>query len=148
MMTMQKSVNSLILTSLLFLVPVHTNTFVHAQSAQTSTQNYSEKIFTKEELYFGLSKPGGDTISELEWQLFLNQVVTPRFREGLTIIDTYGQYLNSSGKLTREKTKLVILIYENSPMKNQMIQEVITSYKRKFKQESVLRVTSTVKVSF
>lgn len=145
---MQKSVNSLILTSLLFIAPVHTNTFVRAQSAQTSTQNSTEKIFTKDELYFGLSKLGGDTISELEWQLFLNRVVTPRFREGLTVIDAYGQYLNSSGKLTREKTKLVILIYENSRTKNQMIEEVIASYKRKFQQESVLRVTSTVKVSF
>ncbi|GAX40813.1 hypothetical protein NIES4075_17790 [Tolypothrix sp. NIES-4075] len=145
---MQKSLNSLILTSLLFIAPVHTNTFVHAQSPQRSTQNSTEKIFTKDELYFGLSKLGGDTISELEWQLFLNRVVTPRFREGLTVIDTYGQYLNNSGKLTREKTKLVILIYENSRTKNQMIEEVIASYKRKFKQESVLRVTSTVKVSF
>ncbi|MBW4567733.1 MAG: DUF3574 domain-containing protein [Tolypothrix carrinoi HA7290-LM1] len=144
---MQKSVNSLILTSLLFLAPIHINTFVRAQSPQTSTQNSSEKIFTKDELYFGLSKLGGDTISELEWQLFLNRVVTPRFREGLTVIDAYGQYLNSYG-MTREKTKIVILIYENSRTKNQMIEEVIASYKRKFQQESVLRVTSTVKVSF
>lgn len=145
---MPKSVNSLILTSLLFLAPVYTNTFIRAQSLQISTPNSSEKIFIKDELYFGLSKPEGKTISELEWQLFLNRVITPRFREGLTVIDAYGQYLNSSGKLTREKTKLVILIYENSRTKNQMIEEVIASYKRKFKQESVLRVTSTVKVSF
>jgi hypothetical protein len=126
---MQKSVNSLILASLLFVAPVDTNTFVCAQSTQTSTQNSSEKIFIKDELYFGLSKLGGDTISELEWELFLNRLVTPRFGEGLTVIDAYGQYLNSSGKLTREKTKLVILIYENSPRKNQMIKEVIASYK-------------------
>jgi hypothetical protein len=145
---MEKSLNSLILTSLLFLVPFHTNTFVRAQSTQTSTQNSTEKIYTKEELYFGLSKPGGKTISEFEWQLFLNRVVTPRFREGLTVIDAYGQYLNSSGKLSREKTKILILIYENSPRKNQMIKEVIASYKQKFQQESVLRVTTTVKVSF
>ncbi len=145
---MQKSVNSLILTSLLFLAPIHTNTFVQAQPSQTSTPTSNKKIFTKDELYFGLSKPGGDTISELEWQLFLNRVVTPRFREGLTVIDAYGQYLNSYGKLSREKTKIVILIYENSRTKNQMIEEVIASYKRKFQQESVLRVTSSVKVSF
>ncbi len=145
---MQKSVNSLIITSLLFFIPIHTNTFVHAQSTQTSTQNSTEKIYIKDELYFGLSKPGGKTISEFEWQLFLNRVVTPRFREGLTVIDAYGQYLNSSGKLSIEKTKIVILIYENSRIKNQMIEEVIASYKQKFQQESVLRVTTTVKGSF
>ena len=137
-----------ILTSLLFLIPVPTNTFVHGQLPQTFSQNSTEKIYTKQELYFGLSKPGGKTISELEWQLFLNRVVTPRFREGLTVIDAYGQYLNSSGKLSREKTKILILIYENSRTKNQMIEEVIASYKQKFQQESVLRVTTTVKGSF
>jgi hypothetical protein len=102
---MQKSVNSLIITILLFFAAVHTNTFFFAQSPQTSSQNSREKIFPKYELYFGLSKPKAKTISEFEWQVFLNRVVTPRFREGLTVIDAYGQYLNSSGKLTREKTR-------------------------------------------
>lgn len=87
-------------------------------------------------------------VSEVEWQLFLNRVITPRFQEGLTVMDAYGQYLNSSGKLTREKTKVVILIYENSSNRNQMIEEVIASYKQKFQQESVLRVNTNVRLSF
>jgi hypothetical protein len=145
---MPKSLNTLILTALLFITPTYTNTFVRAQLPQTSTSNPSEKILTKDELYFGLSKPGGKTVSEVEWQLFLNRVITPRFQSGLTVIDAYGQYLNSSGKLAREKTKLVILIYENSPIKSSQIAEVIASYKQTFQQESVLRVTTTIKASF
>ncbi len=108
----------------------------------------SQKTLIKDELYFGLSKPGGKKISEVEWQQFLNRVITPRFKEGLTVMDANGQYLNNFGKLTKEKTKLIILVYETNPTKNQMVQETISSYKKTFQQEAVLRVTSNVNVSF
>ncbi|PMB35057.1 hypothetical protein CEN47_09325 [Fischerella thermalis CCMEE 5319] len=148
MITLQKSLNSLMITGLLLSSPIYTSTPVGAQSSQTSISHASTKILIKDELYFGLSKPGGKTVSEVEWQLFLNRVITPRLPDGLTVMDVYGQYLDSYGKLTREKTKLVILIYENSQTQNQKIEEIIASYKKTFQQESVLRVTSSVKVSF
>ena len=87
-------------------------------------------------------------VSESEWQEFVKAVITPRFREGLTVLDGSGQFLNSSGMLIRENSKIVILIYEKSPEKNQAINEIIETYKRTFQQESVLRATSEVKVSF
>ncbi|MEG3921025.1 DUF3574 domain-containing protein [Microcoleus sp. T3_A4] len=40
--------------------------------------------------------------------------MTPRFREGLTVLDASRQFLNSSGILIKEKSKIVILIYESS----------------------------------
>ena len=87
-------------------------------------------------------------IYEAQWQQFLNSEITPRFRDGLTVVYAYGQYLNSEGILSREKTKVVILIYSPNPEKNQAINEIIESYKQKFQQESVLRVTSIVQVTF
>ncbi|MGB3265112.1 MAG: DUF3574 domain-containing protein [Microcoleus sp.] len=87
-------------------------------------------------------------VSESEWQEFVKTVITPRFREKLTVLDGSGQFLNSSGILIREKSKIVILIYENTSDKNRAITEIIDSYKRRFHQESVLRTTSEVKVSF
>ncbi|MEG3977134.1 DUF3574 domain-containing protein [Microcoleus sp. herbarium8] len=42
----------------------------------------------------------------------------------------------------------MILIYENSQEKTKSIHENMGSYKRSFQQESVLRTTSEVKVSF
>ncbi len=148
MKIVQKCLNSLTIAGLLFIVPANINYFVRAQSPQTLTQNSSAKILIKDELYFGLSKPRGKMVSEVEWQQFLSRVITPRFREGLTVMDAYGQYVNSSGKPIREKTKVIIIIYENSPTKNHMVEEMISSYKKTFQQESVLRVTSTVRVSF
>lgn len=145
---MNKSLNSLVLAGLLFVVPVLPPTIARAQLPETSDSNANQKTLFKDELYFGLTKPGGEIISESEWQQFVNDVITPRFREGLTVLNGSGQFLNSSGVLIRENSKIVILIYEISPEKNQAIHEIIETYKRTFQQESVLRATSEVKVSF
>jgi len=37
------------------------------------------------------------TVSEEDWQRFLNVEVTPRFPDGLTVYDVYGQYRGSDG---------------------------------------------------
>jgi Protein of unknown function (DUF3574) len=145
---MNKNLNSFLLAGLLLIVPVCPSTIVRAQLSQISDINTQPKTLFRDELYFGLTKPGGDMISESEWQQFVNDVITPRFREGLTVLNGSGQFLNSSGILVRENSKIVILIYESSPEKNQAINEIIETYKRTFQQESVLRATSEVKVSF
>lgn len=142
-----KHLNSLCLAGLLLLVPICPATIASAQIPQTS-DNATPKTFLKDELYFGLTKPGGETISDSEWQEFVKEVITPRFREGLTVLDASGQFLNQDGILILENSKIVILIYESSQGKNRAIQEIIENYKRRFQQESVLRTTSEVKVSF
>jgi len=145
---MNKHLNSLCLASLLFILPVCPATIARAQLPETSDTRAKQTNLLKDELYFGLTKPGGEIVSESEWQEFVKAVITPRFREGLTVLDGSGQFLNSSGMLIRENSKIVILIYEKSPEKNRAINEIIETYKRTFQQESVLRATSEVKVSF
>ncbi|MEG4941053.1 DUF3574 domain-containing protein [Microcoleus sp. F4-D5] len=145
---MNKHLNSLCLTGLLFVLPVCPATIARAQLPETSDTNAKQTNLLKDELFFGLTKPGGETISEAEWQEFVKSVITPRFREGLTVLEGSGQFLNRSGILIRENSKIVIMIYESSPEKNQAINEIIETYKRTFQQESVLRATSEVKVSF
>lgn len=148
MSTLRKSLGTLFLVSLMLTSAVGSSRNIQAQTPATSAARAKQQILTKDELYFGMSKPGGGMISEAQWEQFLNSEITPRFPDGLTVLDGYGQYLNSRGILAKEKTKLVILIYVSSPDKNQAINEIIDSYKHKFQQESVLRVTSTVQVSF
>lgn len=117
------------------------------ENSTLDSPNNLTQTLTKDELYFGLSKQQGQ-ITETEWQDFLENVITPRFTAGLTVLDAKGQYLNAAGILIREPTKLVILIHANGPKEQQFIQEIITEYKKRFDQESVLRVTSSVTVSF
>ena len=94
---MNKHLNSLGLTCLLFILPVCPATIARAQLPETSDTNAKQTNLLKDELYFGLTKPGGETIYESEWQEFVKTVITPRFREGLTVLDGSGQFLNSSG---------------------------------------------------
>ena len=104
--------------------------------------------FVKTELYFGLQRPNGKTVSDEEWRVFVDAEITPAFKEGLTVVDAYGQYLNQTGKLTKEGTKLVILIHEATPERTKALAAIIERYKKQFEQESVLRVTTPCEVEF
>ena len=95
--------------------------------------------YLQEELYFGLSKPGG-VVTEEEFQNFMDTEVAPRFPEGATILSGQGQFLDA-GKLTKEGSKLLILVYTYTDTKQKQVKEIIDIYKTKFQQESVLRVT-------
>lgn len=119
-------ISNFIFIGWLFFVPISANscdckTCVDNENDRSSTtvnsQQKNSPTFLKDELYFGLSGSGGKTISEAQWQLFLSRVITPRFHEGLTVVNANGQYLNSSGKLIRENTKLVILVYQSDRAK-------------------------------
>ncbi|BAZ39400.1 hypothetical protein NIES4101_53530 [Calothrix sp. NIES-4101] len=103
----------------------------------------TRQVNVRNELYFGMSKPGGE-ISEAEWQEFLNKNITPKFREGLTVVEGKGQYLNQEGKLIKENTKLLILIHQNNSNTKSKIRALIEEYKRQFNQESVLQVTTNL----
>ena len=67
-----------------FILPVCPATIARAQLPETSDTNAQINLL-KDELYFGLTKPGGKTISDSEWEEFVKTVITPRFREGLTV---------------------------------------------------------------
>ena len=108
----------------------------------------NESGYVKTELYFGLSLKDGSQVTADEWQAFLASTITPAFKEGLTVVDAYGQYLNEEGKFAREPSKLVVLIHVPTKAKNTAIEQIIDAYKKKFQQESVLRTTVPVAVSF
>lgn len=116
----------------------------------TANQNNTEN-FIQEQLFFGLSIPGGGIVTEEEWENFLNEVVTPRFPNGLTVISGSGQYLESTGILVKENTKIIYILYENTPnnqANDRAIHEIIDQYKIQFRQESVLRATTPIKANF
>lgn len=148
MLSTPKLIKQICLVSLLAIAPLSYPPVVVAKQPETATINPRAKTLIKDELYFGLNKPNGTQISETEWQNFLNQVITPRFKKGLTVLDTQGQYLSNNGELVKEKSRVVILIYEMNAETNRAIDEIIEEYKRRFEQESVMRITNEVKVSF
>ena len=97
-------------------------------------------------LYFGLSRPKG-SVSELEWQIFLRDEVTKRFRDGLTVWQAEGQWLTPSGSIDREQSKVLLLVHADTPAARQSVQAVIQAYRKAFDQQSVLWESSRVCVA-
>ena len=89
------------------------------------------------DLYFG-------EISAPQWTAFLDEEVTPRFPDGLSVIDVNGQYRNRQGAIGRERSKLLVIVVFDAPAHASRVQAIVDSYRRRYKQESVLRVERPV----
>jgi hypothetical protein len=98
-------------------------------------------------LYFSTTRPTG-AVSELEWQLFLRDEVTTRFPDGLTVWNAEGQWKNASGRIAHDTSKILLVVHPDTDKARAGVQEVIEKYRRMFEQESVMRETASVCVSF
>lgn len=105
-------------------------------------------VWIRDELYFGRRMADGRIVSEEEWRAFVDSVVTPRFPSGLTVLDAYGQWMDDEKGLIREPTKILVLLHPGGADPERAIREIITLYKQRFAQQSVLRVTAKARVEF
>lgn len=116
------------------------------------SQKTAAETFWRTELYFGRDKNDGTQVSDEEWSRFLDEIVTPKFPDGLTVLDGSGQYRLQNGTIIKEKSKVLILLYapKTRVVNNRKIEQIRSEYKKMFKQESVMRIDlrQTVKVSF
>ena len=108
---------------------------------QSATLAFAEK-YIRTELYFGLSRKGGPDVTEKEFGDFVDDFVTPRFPGGLTILDAHGQWREDDAPITKERTKVLILIHQRNERhrSNTKIEEIRAEYKKRFSQQSVLRL--------
>lgn len=107
----------------------------------------SKGAWVQDTLYFGMSRPGG-TVSEEEWQGFVDAEVTPRFPDGLTQIPASGQWKAKDGTVTKEGTRVLVLLHTRDKASDEAVQALRQAYKNRFQQESVLRVTQLVNADF
>ena len=98
--------------------------------------------FFRTELYFGTDKPGGGKVTADDWDKFLETEVTPRFPQGFTVLEGYGQFKDAGGKIVREASIILVIFYPKKERAavNQKVEELRDKYKRLFNQESVLRI--------
>jgi hypothetical protein len=98
-------------------------------------------------LYFGLTRPSG-TVSEREWRDFVRDKVTPQFPDGLTVWQAEGQWRRPDGKIDQERSKVLLLVHDDTPAARETLGALVTTYKRMFQQESVLWESSMVCATF
>jgi hypothetical protein len=96
------------------------------------------------DLYFGGDAGNGRSVSEAEWAAFMAEEVTPRFPNGLSVIDVAGQYREPSGRMVREKTKLIVVVIFDAPAHLTKVLAVIDAYHRRHNQNSVFRTEHAV----
>lgn len=104
--------------------------------------------FDEYSLFFGRNIGDAEVVSDDDWRAFLADTVTPRFPEGLSVFDAEGQWRNSQGESVRERSKMVMILAEPDTDASTRLDEIVEEYKRRFSQESVLRVTDSACVAF
>ena len=99
-------------------------------------------------LFFGRNIGDAEGVSDEDWRAFLADTVTPRFPDGLSVFDAAGQWRDSEGAIVRERSKMVLILAEPSSDAARRLDEIAEEYKRRFSQESVLRVVDSACVAF
>jgi Protein of unknown function (DUF3574) len=100
------------------------------------------------EMFFGRSV-GSHVVSEHAFAAFLATEFTPRFPDGLTVIDARGQWRNDQrSAIIREPSKLVKIVFADEAQKRADLDAIAESYKRKFHQQSVLIALQPACVTF
>ena len=88
-------------------------------------------------------------VTDEEFHSFLDEIITPRFPNGLTALSGTGQFRGSSGMVMREGSVFVILLYPaDDKGSSTRIEEIREAYRKTFQQESVLRIDGESCVSF
>jgi len=119
-----------------------------AQDNAGRQKRFEASPFIRTELYFGRNKPDGAEVSRKDFDEFLSGFVTERFPDGLTVLKGRGQFLDSDGEVERERSVVLILLYPVSARneKSVKIEEIREEYKKRFLQQSVLRVDDPLPV--
>ncbi|MGH7544329.1 MAG: DUF3574 domain-containing protein, partial [Gemmatimonadota bacterium] len=62
-------------------------------------------------LVFGRAIPEGGSVSDEDWRAFLEEVVTPKFPEGLTVWRAEGQWTDPRGVLVEEPVLVIEIVH-------------------------------------
>ena len=100
------------------------------------------------QLYFGRNIGGQPGVSEAEFRKFVDDELTPRFPDGLTVLDGGGQWRGKQDVLVREASKVVLIVLPKGRDAGGKVEAARSAYKTRFRQESVMVITQGSCVSF
>ncbi|GGR92874.1 hypothetical protein GCM10010252_34450 [Streptomyces aureoverticillatus] len=119
--------------------------------AATSATPPRGEPFVETRLFFGTERPdGGPDVTDKQFMKFVDDEVTPGFSDGLTVQQGRGQWKDSNGKIERERSYELILLYPTAEAKKRdaLIEEIRSDYEKKFAQDSVGRLDDRARVDF
>ena len=102
-----------------------------------------------ERLYFGRNIASTLGVTDSAWAVFVREVVTARLSTGFTFWAAEGEWRGVDGRPIREPSFVLEVVRpERSASADSAIVAIIAEYKRRFSQESVLRVVTAGRASF
>ncbi len=101
------------------------------------------------ELLFGRDIGNHTGVSEAAWRGFVAHEIAPRFPDGLTVINATGQWRDRArGRIVREPSKLVMIVLPGNRDDQTRLDAIVSAYKRRFRQQSVVVVVQSACASF
>jgi hypothetical protein len=100
------------------------------------------------QLFFGRDVDGKPDVGDAAFAKFVDEEMTPRFPDGLTVLDGGSQWRGPENKLIREAAKIVLIVLPGDGKVAPRLEAVRNAYKTRFKRNSVLLVTQAACVSF
>ena len=88
------------------------------------------------QLFLGAKAPV--RLNEKDLRSFVAGEVTPRFPDGVTVVDGGGQWKGDDNRLIREAAKVVLIVLPAKGDPQAQVEAVRTAYRARFKQDSVV----------
>ncbi len=118
-------------------------------NTQAVACNAPQRPMQQIELLFGRNIAGHLRVGEAAWSRFLAREITPRFPDGLTVLDAAGQWRDpAGGRLVREPSKMVIIVTADDAPVRDRIAAIVAAYKQRFRQRSVGVISRSVCAAF
>ena len=120
---------------------------INATGSAVSTCPAGEDHRQIAELVFGRNIGQTLGVSEADFTRFLDEEVSPRFPDGLTVSDSQGRWLYK-GVVFNEPGKRLTLVLPGKPDDRRKLGEIAAAYETKFHQDAVLTMVHSACVSF
>lgn len=102
-----------------------------------SVEGITDRVFC------GRNIPGGGSVSQADFDAFVDEVVTARFPEGFTVYEAKGIYREE-----RESAFVIEIVHPYGRKWDDKVREIAHAYRQRFHQTSVLRVLSPSRLEF
>ena len=117
--------------------------------AQSLACRADQKNTAVAELMFGRKIGDRVGVTQAAWTRFLDREVSPRFPDGLTVIDASGQWRDQTrNRVIREPSKIVTIVLRDAAGDQERIDQIVAAYKQRFRQQAVGVVIRPACVSF
>jgi hypothetical protein len=114
-----------------------------------ATQSNGLQAVVTERLYFGRNIADTLGVTDSAWTTFLREVVSARLPAGFTVWAAQGEWRGPDGRSVREPSFVLEVVHPpRSADSDAAILTIIAEYKRRFGQQSVLRVVTAGRASF